>query len=117
MQALFTKSVFTMQAGEVSRLRVARAQRLQVEAASGTDLWITVDGKGGDVWLRAGGELALAAGDQLMLSVQPKAEGPVRLALVESVRARDSLLASVVSAARRRFTGRRDPALPANECA
>ncbi|TMS57155.1 DUF2917 domain-containing protein [Imbroritus primus] len=92
MQELFTKTVFTMRPGEACWLHVARAQRLHLECAAGIDVWITIDGRGGDHWLRAGDDLALLAGDRLLVSVQPDAAKPVKLALIAPSRAHQTAL-------------------------
>jgi hypothetical protein len=92
MQEILTKTAFSMQPGEAIWVRVARAQQLRLEECVGLDVWVTIDGRGGDIWLRTGECLDLLAGDRLLVSVQPKAAGPARLSLTAPARARDTAL-------------------------
>ena len=86
MQALLTTTVFTLSPGEVTALSMHSAQRLHVEDAGGTDLWMTREGDSEDYWLRCGGNLLLRRGDEVVLSIDPRAERPVRLALIAEAR-------------------------------
>ncbi|MET3446913.1 DUF2917 domain-containing protein [Ralstonia pickettii] len=81
MKAVLTKIVFTLQPGEVVALRMPANQNVRVEEASGRDVWITHENKAGDEWLRAGGSVAVKRGEEIVVSVDPKALGPVALAV------------------------------------
>lgn len=86
METLLTTTVFSLSPGEVTTLSIHTAQRLHVEDAGGTDLWVTRDIDSADYWLRCGASLLLAAGEEVMLSVDPRAQRPVRLALIAEAR-------------------------------
>jgi len=86
MKTLLTTTVFTLNPGEVTELSVHAAQRLHVEDAAGTDLWITRENDSEDYWLRCGGSLLLRRGDEVVLSVDPRAARTVRLALIAEAR-------------------------------
>ncbi|KAI3594416.1 DUF2917 domain-containing protein [Cupriavidus sp. CER94] len=86
MKALLTTTVFTLSPGEVAPLSVHAAQRLFVEDAKGVDVWVTRENDSEDYWLRCGGSLLLRRGDEIVLSVDPRAKGPVRLALIAEAR-------------------------------
>ncbi|AZG12867.1 DUF2917 domain-containing protein [Cupriavidus pauculus] len=86
MKALLTTTVFTLNPGEVAPLSVHAAQRLFVEDAKGVDVWVTRENDSEDYWLRCGGSLLLRRGDEIVLSVDPRASGPVRLALIAEAR-------------------------------
>lgn len=100
MQALFTKTVFTMHPGSACWFRATRAQRLRLDAAHGPDVWITVEGRGGDHWLRAGDDIALLAGDRLLLSVQSNARGSVQMTLMTENTAPQNALRGLARLAR-----------------
>ncbi|WP_423192679.1 DUF2917 domain-containing protein [Cupriavidus sp. H18C2] len=86
MKALLTTTVFTLNPGEVAPLSVHAAQRLFVEDAKGVDVWVTRENDSEDYWLRCGGSLLLRRGDEIVLSIDPRASGPVRLALIAEAR-------------------------------
>ncbi|MCT9116937.1 DUF2917 domain-containing protein [Cupriavidus gilardii] len=86
METLLTTTVFSLNPGEVAPLSVHTAQRLYVEDAAGLNLWVTRDGDSEDYWLRCGASLQLNRGDEVVLSVDPRAERPVRLALIAEAR-------------------------------
>lgn len=86
MKALLTTTVFTLNPGEVAPLSMHAAQRLFVEDASGVDVWVTRENDSEDYWLRCGGSLLLRRGDEVVLSIDPRARGPVRLALIAEAR-------------------------------
>lgn len=86
MKALLTTTVFTLSPGEVAPLSVHAAQRLFVEDAKGVDVWVTRENDSEDYWLRCGGSLLLRRGDEIVLSIDPRATGPVRLALIAEAR-------------------------------
>ncbi len=95
MQALLPTTVFTLSPGEVTALSIHSAQRLHVEDAAGTDLWITREGDSEDYWLRCGGNLLLRRGDDVVLSIDPRAERAVRVALIAEARRPVPTLANV----------------------
>jgi hypothetical protein len=95
MQTVLTTTVFTLNPGEVTALSVHAAQRLHVEAALGTDVWLTRENDSEDYWLRCGASLLLRPGDEVVLSVDPRAEQPVRLALIAEARRPALTLADV----------------------
>ncbi|MGO4332178.1 DUF2917 domain-containing protein [Cupriavidus sp. 2TAF22] len=86
MKTLLTTTLFTLSPGEVTSLSIHVAQRLHVEEASGTDLWVTREGDSADHWLRCGGSILLERGDEIVLSVDPRAAQGVRLALIAEAR-------------------------------
>nr|WP_315598251.1 DUF2917 domain-containing protein [uncultured Cupriavidus sp.] len=86
MKALLTTTVFTLNPGEVTALSLHAAQRLFVEDAKGTDVWVTRENDSEDYWLRCGGSLLLRRGDEIVLSIDPRAAAPVRLALIAEAR-------------------------------
>ncbi|MCY0857260.1 MULTISPECIES: DUF2917 domain-containing protein [unclassified Cupriavidus] len=86
MKTLLTTTLFTLSPGEVTSLSIHAAQRLRVEEATGIDVWVTREGDSEDYWLRCGGSLLLASGDEITLSVDPRAAEPVRLALIAEAR-------------------------------
>lgn len=86
METLLTTTVFSLSPGEVTTLSVHTGQRLHVLDADGLDLWITRDSDSADYWLRCGGSLLISRGEQLVLSVDPRASRPVRLALIAEAR-------------------------------
>ncbi len=86
MKTLLTTTLFTLSPGEVTSLSIRAAQRLRVEEATGTDVWVTREGDSEDYWLRCGGSLLLNSGDEITLSVDPRAAEPVRLALIAEAR-------------------------------
>jgi len=86
MKTLLTTTVFTLNPGEVTALSVHAAQRLHVEDAAGTDLWITRENDSEDYWMRCGGSLLLRRGDEVVLSIDPRARRAVRLALIAEAR-------------------------------
>lgn len=86
METLLTKTLFTLSPGEVTTLSMRAAQSLHVEEASGTDVWVTRDIDSVDYWLRCGGSLMLARGEEVTLSVDPRAAHPVKLSLVAQAR-------------------------------
>ncbi|AGW88463.1 MULTISPECIES: DUF2917 domain-containing protein [Cupriavidus] len=86
MKTVLTTTVFTLNPGEVTALSVHAAQRLHVENARGTDVWLTRENDSEDYWLRCGGSLLLRSGDEVTVSVDPRAEQPVRLALIAEAR-------------------------------
>jgi hypothetical protein len=53
-----------------------------VDEAAGTDLWMTREGDPEDYWLDSGEDLLLRRGDQITLSVDPRAGDAVRLELI-----------------------------------
>lgn len=95
MKTVLTTTVFTLNPGEVTTLSVHAAQRLHVEEARGTDVWLTREKDSEDYWLRCGGSLLLRSGDEVVLSVDPRAEHPVRLALIAEARRPALALADV----------------------
>ncbi|KAF7962308.1 DUF2917 domain-containing protein [Cupriavidus basilensis] len=95
MQALLTTTVFTLSPGEVTALSIHAAQRLHVEDAGGTDLWITREGDSEDYWLRCGASLLLRRGDEVVLSIDPRAQRAVRLALIAEARRPVATLADI----------------------
>jgi len=95
MKALLTTTQFTLAPGEVASLSIHAAQRLHVEDAAGTDLWLTREKDSEDYWLRCGSSLQLAGGDQVVVSVDPRAGRAVRLALVAEARRPAATLADV----------------------
>ncbi|KWR88265.1 DUF2917 domain-containing protein [Cupriavidus sp. IDO] len=86
MKTLLTTTVFTLNPGEVTALSVHAAQRLHVEDAAGSDLWITRENDSEDYWMRCGGSLLLRRGDEVVLSIDPRARRAVRLALIAEAR-------------------------------
>lgn len=98
MEALLTTTQFTLAPGEVASLSIHAAQRLHVEDAAGTDLWLTRENDSEDYWLRCGGSLQLAHGDQVVISVDPRAARAVRLALAAEARQPAATLADVAHA-------------------
>jgi len=86
METLLTSTVFTLSPGEVTALSIHAAQRLHVEDAAGTHLWVTRERDSEDYWLRCGSNMMLRPGDEVVLSVDTRAEKPVRLALVAEAR-------------------------------
>ncbi|MEN7528016.1 MULTISPECIES: DUF2917 domain-containing protein [unclassified Cupriavidus] len=86
MKALLTTTVFTLNPGEVTALSMHAAQRLFVEDAKGVDIWVTRENDSEDYWLRCGSSLLLRRGDEIVLSIDPRASGPVRLALIAEAR-------------------------------
>jgi hypothetical protein len=86
MKALLTTTVFTLVPGEVTSLSLHAAQRLFVEDAKATDVWVTRENDSEDYWLRCGGSLLLRRGDEIVISVDPRATRPVRLALIAEAR-------------------------------
>lgn len=95
MKTVLTTTVFTLNPGEVTALSVHAAQRLHVENARGTDVWLTREKDSEDYWLRCGGSLLLRSGDEVVVSVDPRAEQPVRLALIAEARRPALALADV----------------------
>ncbi|MEZ0189641.1 DUF2917 domain-containing protein [Ralstonia solanacearum] len=81
MKTVLTKIVFTLQPGEVVALRMPADQNLRVEEAFGHDVWITHEHKAADEWLHAGGSVAVKRGEEIVVSVDPKAAGPASLAV------------------------------------
>ncbi|WP_423195198.1 DUF2917 domain-containing protein [Cupriavidus sp. H19C3] len=86
MKTLLTTTVFTLNPGEVTALSLHAAQRLQVQDANGTDVWVTRENDSEDYWLRCGSSLLLRRGDEIVLSVDPRATRPVQLALIAEAR-------------------------------
>lgn len=86
MKNLLTSTVFTLSPGEVTALTIHSAQRLHVEDAAGADLWVTREGDSEDYWLRCGSNLMLARDDDVVMSVDTRAQRPVRVALVAEAR-------------------------------
>ncbi len=86
MKTLLTTTLFTLSPGEVTSLSIHVDQRLRVDEAAGTDVWVTREGDSEDYWLRCGGTLLLASRDEITLSVDPPSAGPVRLALIAEAR-------------------------------
>lgn len=86
MKTLLTTTVFTLNPGEVTPLSLHAAQRLHVQDAAGTDIWVTRENDSEDYWLRCGSSLLLRRGDEIVLSVDPRASGPVQLALIAEAR-------------------------------
>ncbi|MDF3838436.1 DUF2917 domain-containing protein [Cupriavidus basilensis] len=86
MKTLLTTTLFTLSPGEVTSLSIHAAQRLRVEEATGTDVWLTRAGDAEDYWLRCGGSQLLESGDEITLSIDPRAKQPVRLALIAEAR-------------------------------
>ena len=86
MKALLTTTVFTLAPGEVTAMSLHAAQRLCVQDAKGVDVWVTRENDSEDYWLRCGGSLLLRRGDEIVLSIDPRATGPVRLALIAEAR-------------------------------
>jgi hypothetical protein len=86
METLLTTTVFSLSPGEVTTLSIHTAQRLHVEDAAGTDLWATRDIDSADYWLRCGASLLLSPGEEVTLSVDPRAKRPVRMALIAEAR-------------------------------
>ncbi|MBU64527.1 MAG: DUF2917 domain-containing protein [Cupriavidus sp.] len=95
MQTLLTTTVFSLNPGEVTALSMHAAQRLFVEDAKGVDVWVTRENDSEDYWLRCGCSLLLKRGDEIVLSVDPRAAGPVRLALIAETRRPALTLADV----------------------
>ncbi len=95
MRTLLTTTVFTLNPGEVTALSMHAAQRLHVEDAAGYDLWLTRESDSEDYWLRCGSSLLLKRGDELVLSVDPRAQRPVRLALIAEAKRPAVTLADV----------------------
>lgn len=95
MKTLLTTTVFTLNPGEVTALSMHAAQRLHVEDAAGMDVWLTRENDSEDYWLRCGGSLLLKRGDELVLSIDPRAQRPVRLALIAEVKRPAFTLADV----------------------
>ncbi|GAA7757281.1 MULTISPECIES: DUF2917 domain-containing protein [Cupriavidus] len=95
MKALLTTTVFTLAPGEVTALSLHAAQRLFVEDAKGMDVWVTRENDSEDYWLRCGSSLMLRRGDEIVLSVDPRAAGTVRLALIAEARRPALTLADV----------------------
>ena len=95
MKTVLTTTVFTLNPGEVTALSVHAAQRLHVEKANGMDVWLTREGDSEDYWLRCGGSLLLRAGDEVVVSIDPRAQEPVRLALIAEARRPALALADV----------------------
>lgn len=86
METLLTTTVFTLSPGEVASLSIHCEQRLHVEDAAGTDLWLTRDSDSADYWLRCGGSVLLRRGEEITLSIDPRAQRSVRLALIAEAR-------------------------------
>lgn len=86
MKTLLTTTVFTLNPGEITALSMHAAQRLFVEDAKGVDVWVTRENDSEDYWLRCGGSLMLKRGDEIVLSIDPRAAGAVRLALIAEAR-------------------------------
>lgn len=107
METLLTTTVFSLLPGEVASLSVRAGQRLTVEDAAGLDLWITRDNDSADYWLRQGGSLPIERTEQIVVSVDPRAATPVRVALVAPARrpAGASLLRMASRMARRLVRG------------
>ncbi|WP_420994655.1 DUF2917 domain-containing protein [Cupriavidus sp. 30B13] len=103
MKTLLTTTLFTLSPGEVTSLSIHAAQRLRVEEASGTDLWVTREGDSVDHWLRCGASMLLERGDEIVLSVDPRAAGPVRLALIAETRRPAANVAHLVARMARRL--------------
>lgn len=95
MKTLLTTTVFTLNPGEVTALSMHAAQRLYVEDAAGMDVWVTRENDSEDYWLRCGGSLLLKRGDELLLSVDPRAGRPARLALIAEAKRPAFTLADV----------------------
>ncbi len=95
MKTVLTTTVFTLNPGEVTALSVHAAQRLHVEDARGTDVWLTREKDSEDYWLRCGGSLLLRSGDEVVVSIDPRALHPVRLALIAEARRPALALADV----------------------
>ena len=95
MKTVLTTTVFTLNPGEVTTLSVHAAQRLHVEEARGTDVWLTRENDSEDYWLRCGASLLLRRGDDVVLSIDPRARRAVRLALIAEVRRPALALADV----------------------
>jgi len=66
-----------------------------VEDAKGMDVWVTRENDSEDYWLRCGSSLMLRRGDEIVLSVDPRAAGTVRLALIAEARRPALTLADV----------------------
>ncbi|MFV8639220.1 DUF2917 domain-containing protein [Ralstonia pseudosolanacearum] len=81
MKTVLTKIVFTLQPGEVMALRMPADQNLRVEEAFGRDVWVTHEHKAADEWLHAGASIAVKRGEEIVVSVDPKAAGPTSLAV------------------------------------
>ncbi|MBY4896775.1 DUF2917 domain-containing protein [Cupriavidus sp. AU9028] len=86
METLLTTTVFTLLPGEVASLSVGAGHRLTVEDAAGLDLWVTRDNDSADYWLRCGASMPIERAQQIVVSVDPRAERPVRLALAAPAR-------------------------------
>ncbi|ULX52789.1 hypothetical protein A9P79_12150 [Cupriavidus taiwanensis] len=86
MKTVLTTTEFTLNPGEVTTLSVHAAQRLHIAEARGTDVWLTRENDSEDYWLRCGGSLLLRPGDEVVLSIDPRALHPVRLALIAEAR-------------------------------
>ncbi|WP_455278780.1 DUF2917 domain-containing protein [Cupriavidus necator] len=95
MKTVLTTTVFTLNPGEVTALSVHAAQRLHVQEARGTDVWLTREKDSEDYWLRCGGSLLLRSGDEVVVSIDPRAQHPVRLALIAEARRPALALADV----------------------
>lgn len=94
MQDFLTKTEFALRPGEVTTLSIHAAQRLHVDEAAGTDLWMTREGDLEDYWLASGEDLLLR-GDQITLSVDPRASNAVRLALISVAHRHTATLADL----------------------
>ncbi|WP_059414742.1 DUF2917 domain-containing protein [Cupriavidus basilensis] len=103
MKTLLTTTLFTLSPGEVTSLSIRAAQRLRVEEAAGIDLWVTREGDSEDHWLRCGGSMLLERGDEIVLSIDPRAAGPVRLALIAEARRPTANVAHLVARMARRL--------------
>jgi hypothetical protein len=86
METLLTSTLFALQPGEVITLSIHSEQRLRVDEAAGTDLWVTRDTDSADYWLRAGSSLLLSRGEELTLSVEPSAARAVHITLISEAR-------------------------------
>ena len=86
MKTVLTTTEFTLNPGEVTTLSVHATQRLHIAEARGTDVWLTRENDSEDYWLRCGGSLLLRPGDEVVLSIDPRAQHPVRLALIAEAR-------------------------------
>ncbi|WP_354687585.1 DUF2917 domain-containing protein [Cupriavidus necator] len=95
MKTVLTTTVFTLNPGEVTALSVHAAQRLHVQEARGADVWLTREKDSEDYWLRCGGSLLLRSGDEVVVSIDPRAQHPVRLALIAEARRPALALADV----------------------
>lgn len=86
MKTLLTTTVFTLNPGEVTALSLHAAQRLVVQKAAGTHLWVTRENDSEDYWLRCGSSLLLRRGDEIVLSVDTAAPEAIQLALIAEAR-------------------------------